>query len=486
MWLFGIFLFGHLAFTMNSVQDVMAYLLHPFAVVGVLLGLGMDHFLSTLVEVGRLKRVRILLIVSLVLVFVLSTTDRLPKISLRTWRESDRFVGNLLDRFADQEENAGFVSDWEHLTPLYYHLLVENRSLDAGDLRPVFVSGAQPWPESVFANLPEGPVYLPTYRREIRELGFRLRPKGDLWQVLEPPAEAPVVPQHELSVKVQDRTLELIGFDIDTTNVQPGDVISIVLYARVSEAEDHILMPYAEFGEATQRWTTDSRRLTPEWLPGEIIAEKYNLYVPFSLSAGTYSLRLGYTDMTADNQTLVFDNGADTLLLSDISVLKTSRLYDIGRTLERHALVNIGNDVALMNVMARVGSQYRYQLWQKPLAVHSEQTVNLTFTWRVLQSPRTSYTVFIHLIDSSGRPWFGHDYTPLGGAFPSYLWFPKWLEGQRVCDPYRLDLPGDLPPGQYWLEVGMYEMGTIRRIPQLDASGNMTGDRLILGPVTVR
>ena len=486
MWLFGLFLVGHLAFTMNSVQDVMAYLLHPFAGIGILMGVGMGHFLGTLSQVERLKRVRSLTIIVLGLVLVLSATDRLPKISLRTWRESDEFVENLVDRFVGQKEGAGFVSDWEHLTPLYYHLLVENEPLDAEDLRPVFVSGAQPWPESVFTNLPEGPVFLPTYRREIRELGFRLRPYGDLWQVLEPPARTPVTPQHGLRVRVQNQRLEIIGYDLYDTDVDPGDVVSVVLYARVPEPEGHILMPFAEFAGTTQRWTTDSRRLTPDWIPGEIIAEKYNVHIPFSLPPGEYSLRLGYTDMTDNHKDLLFENGADTLDLGKVSVWETPGSSETARTLDRHALVNIGNDVALMNVLARVGHQYRHQLWQAPLLVRAEQRIHLNLTWRVLQSPRTSYTVFIHLIDATGRPWFGHDYTPLGGAFPSYLWFPKWLEGQQVRDPYRLTLPGNLPPGQYWLEVGMYEMGTIRRIPQLDASGDITGDRLILGPIVVR
>lgn len=104
----------------------------------------------------------------------------------------------------------------------------------------------------------------------------------------------------------------------------------------------------------------------------------------------------------------------------------------------------------------------------------------------MLARPRASYTVFIHLTDVAGRPWLGHDYTPLGGAFPSYLWFPKWLEGQQVIDPYRLVLPLNVPPGEYWLEVGMYEMGSVRRIPQFDLDGTMTGDRYILGSVTVK
>ena len=96
-----------------------------------------------------------------------------------------------------------------------------------------------------------------------------------------------------------------------------------------------------------------------------------------------------------------------------------------------------------------------------------------------------SYTVFIHLIDANGIPHFGHDYTPLGGAFPTYLWFPKWLPGQRVNDPYKLNIPSEVSPGMYWLEVGMYEMGSVRRIPLLDKTGSMTGDRLILGPVLI-
>ena len=79
----------------------------------------------------------------------------------------------------------------------------------------------------------------------------------------------------------------------------------------------------------------------------------------------------------------------------------------------------------------------------------------------------------------------GHDYTPLGGAAPTYLWFPKWLPGQTFTDPYRLPLPSDLPPGDYWLEVGMYGMTSLRRLPVVDLGGNLAGDRIILGPVRV-
>jgi hypothetical protein len=194
--------------------------------------------------------------------------------------------------------------------------------------------------------------------------------------------------------------------------------------------------------------------------------------------------------MTANQERLSFEHGANSLSLGDIAVRDVSNPAvmnpsRVTKTLDRHALVNIGNDVALMQTSVRVGGRFRSQLWKDPVPISDGQPINMTLTWRVLQSPRTSYTIFIHVIDATGRPWFGHDYTPLGGAFPSYLWFPKWLAGQQVRDPYRLELPDDLPGGQYWLEVGMYEMGTVRRIPQFDASGNIVGDRLILGPLLV-
>lgn len=346
MWLLGLFMLGHLAFTMNSVQDVMAYLLHPFAIIGVLIGLGTADLLSVLFRARSLRRVGLLATLVFALMLVLSAIDRWPKISLSDWREADAFVGSLIERFAERKAEAALVSDWEHLTPLYYHLLVEDKPLDAEDLRPVFVSGDQPWPESVFANLPQGPVYLPTYRREIRELSFRLRPQGDLWRVLEPPAEAPVEPQHILNTGIDNRPFEIVGYDLSHAEVRSGDVMSIVIYARVSASEDHILMPFAEFAGTTQRWTTDSRRLTPDWIPGEIIAEKYQLYVPFSSAPGLYRLRLGYQDMTAGVDDLVFENGTKRLELGDITILEARGASRTAKDLSCHALTNIGNDVA--------------------------------------------------------------------------------------------------------------------------------------------
>jgi hypothetical protein len=154
------------------------------------------------------------------------------------------------------------------------------------------------------------------------------------------------------------------------------------------------------------------------------------------------------------------------------------------RVLER-SLANLDNQVALMDARVRASWRRRSDRWEEPLTARPGQPLHITLEWRAIASPRASYTVFIHLIDGSGRYIAGHDYTPLGGASPSYLWFPKWLPGQTFTDPYRLSLPTSLPPGDYWLEVGMYGMTSLRRLPVVDLTGNLAGDRVILGPVHV-
>jgi len=587
------FLAGHLVFTLNSVQDVMAYLLHAFVALGSLVGLGVfavaeavyrrpqslgkafgpgegdwgrrppgssvreranavvetcgrHVFCGSPRRAGGLKAwlralgpsaerdgsrassvisdatqdenvarrrpqslgkafgpaerigegysrsswVSAALVPVLALVLVAARTiHTLPRISLRGWDDADASVAALHARFDGQGEGATFVSDWEHLTPYYYYTLVEGLEFAEEDLTHIYVTGATPWVDSVFGSLAQGPVYLSNYRRDVRELGFRLRPDGNLWQVLEPASPetasmARVSPQVILDDVWVDERLQLVGYDLPTTEVAQGGRVPVTLYARVAVDEGEIVMPMARLGSIEQRWTTDSRRLTPDWRPGEIIVEAYEVCIPYGLPPGDTPLALSFVQMSGESRVLPFDDGAETLDLGTVRVVAAPGAGREARVVA-NGLANLGNEVALTAARARAGLSLRAGLWEKPLTVAVGQPLHLRLTWQVLARPSTSYTIFIHLIDAQGQVHFGHDYTPLGGAFPSYLWFPKWLEGQSMVDPYTFVLPEDLPAGSYWLEVGMYEMGSIRRIPQFSADGTMTGDRLILGPVQV-
>jgi len=475
------FLTTHLLFTLNTVQDVMAYLLLPFTALAVTAGLGARSLFDLLAR--RTRRLPLAILCSLlILPSYQAALDLTHGISLRHFTAAEEYVAAVYDRFAGRGEGAVLLSDWEHLTPLWVHIYTQGEPLDEQDVKLVYISTANPWVESVWAHIEEGPIYLPGYRPAVRDAGFRLLPDDVFYRVVAPPV-TDATPTHPLDLWAAGR-VHVLGYDLPDDTVQAGQPLELTIYQSVSEPMDGIWMPYAQLGPVEARWTTDSRLLTTQWLPGEVVAERYELPVPFALPPGEYPLKLGYADLSGGREALNLSTGGATAQLATVTVLPARPVFPES-TLVR-VLANLDNQIALSGVRARAGwEDMRRGRWDAPLTVRAGQPLHLTLTWRALTSPRDSYTVFIHLIDGAGRPVAGHDYTPLGGACPTYLWFPKWLPGQTLTDPYRLPLPSDLPPGDYWLEVGMYGMTSLKRLPVVDLDGNLAGDRIILGPVRV-
>jgi hypothetical protein len=93
--------------------------------------------------------------------------------------------------------------------------------------------------------------------------------------------------------------------------------------------------------------------------------------------------------------------------------------------------------------------------------------------------------VYVHLVGPGNEVIAQQDAPPLGGAFPTWLWFPKWIPGESVVDPYRLTIPEGTPPGDYRVEVGMYGFTTFQRAIFYNPDGEMTGDFFVLGMVRV-
>jgi hypothetical protein len=475
------FLAAHLLFTLNTVQDVMAYLLLPFAALGIVAGAGAMIFADLLARAMRDTRHAIrnllFLIALLPWPFCQAALNLQRGISLRDFTAAEDWVAAVRRRFDGVGEGAVLVSDWEHLTPLWVHTYTQGEELDGSDVDLVYASVATAWAEAIWAHIEQGPIYVPDYRSPVRDAGFRLVPEGALYRVVAPPV-IDAAPTRPLGAWA-DRRVHILGFDLPDDTIQAGEPLELLLYQTAPEPLEGIWMPYAQLGPVEARWTTDGRLLTTQWLPGEVAVERYELPVPFALPPGEYPLRLGYADLSGGRAELDLSTGRTLLELATVTVLPNPDAPSTHGL--KRVMANLDNQVALMGARTRSGLQVRAAPWEEPLVVQPGQAVHLTLTWRALASPRDSYTVFIHLIDSAGRYITGHDYTPLGGACPTYLWFPKWLPGQTLTDPYRLTLPADLAPGDYWLEVGMYGMTSLRRIPVVDLEGNLAGDRVILG-----
>lgn len=477
--LYGLAFLGNYAFVINlRVQDIMAYLLGPFMVVGLLAGIGLLALLA-LVRRRMGDRARAVALATLAAVLFLfgpawQMARNLPAISLRDYDEGRRHVEQVFDTFDGRGEGAVLLHDWEHMTPMWYSRYVEGRWPDPADVRPEFVSTARPWLESVYAFLPGGPVYLNGYRREIVGAGFRLRPRGPFYEVVEP-GESSVPPElTRLEEPAPAGEIELVGYRLPEADVTAGDLVSLTLAMRAPVTPTHYYVPALRVGDLTFSFTTDSHLVTPLWQPGEVIVERFDFALPHDMGAGTYDVTVQVNDLTADRL---------TELAVPVGALHVTARPDPPAT--DHLLANFRQRVGLASATVGNGFALRSAPWEEPLPARPGDTVNVVLRWQSLAKAEESYTVFVHLIDAANRPLVTLDYTPLGGAAPTHLWIPKWLPGQRLWDPYRLPIPSELAPGVYYVEVGLYEMTSGRRLHLSDVAGNLGGDRFILGAVAV-
>ncbi len=98
--------------------------------------------------------------------------------------------------------------------------------------------------------------------------------------------------------------------------------------------------------------------------------------------------------------------------------------------------------------------------------------------WHPLSDPNVDYTMFLHLRDEAGATLAQRDGQPLNGVYPTSQWQPN----ETIIDPVQL--PQDVPPGDYQLVVGLYDLQTLERLPvQNDTSGE---NAVFLGQVTIR
>jgi len=82
------------------------------------------------------------------------------------------------------------------------------------------------------------------------------------------------------------------------------------------------------------------------------------------------------------------------------------------------------------------------------------QTLSVTVVWQ----PSTDLsdwdlTGFVHLLDENGRSVSQEDHIPQRGERPTR----GWLRGEVVTDRYDLAIAPDAPPGDYAVEVGLYQ-----------------------------
>jgi hypothetical protein len=156
-------------------------------------------------------------------------------------------------------------------------------------------------------------------------------------------------------------------------------------------------------------------------------------------------------------------------VLTPFQVEATERVFSPPEVQYRVEEANLGNKVSL----------YGYDLSTDVL--RPGDTLYLILYWQGLDTMDTAYTVFTHLLDGENQVRAQMDSAPAGGGRATMGWVPQ----EYIRDEYELVVQPDAPPGEYIIEVGMYDADTpdFRRLPLLDAEGNVLDNRIVLDTV---
>ncbi|WP_420628544.1 protein O-mannosyl-transferase family [Candidatus Leptofilum sp.] len=478
--LFALTFLGTYAFVISlRAQDSMAYLVGPFLIVGLFAGLGL---LWLLVIGTRMNVDGRGFYFALAFFFIAGPIwqvwQNMPRVSLRDYDEGQTVI-EAVEHWADgQESGAVLLSDWERMTPLWHERYVNGNWPNPAVVTPQLVAAgtANPWLDAIFANLPAGPVYLSNFRQgALAGTEFRLRPSSIFYQVVEPGDTT--VPEGMIAVTAVANDIEIVAYDLPEHHATTGDFVPLTLAMRAPAGTQDFYVPVLYVGDLRYEFTTDSHLITPNWWENEVIVERFDFALPHDLAGGVYPLRLNMKNLS-QNEEIPLDLDLGPLSVNAVDAPPETE----------HLLANFRQRVGLVSASARVNGDRAAAPWtvENLNTVQRGDIVNVTLEWEALAKAEESYTIFVHLIDSNNVPYVFLDYTPLGGSAPTHLWIPKWLPGQRFIDPYRLTIPPDLPPGTYFIEVGLYEMVSGRRLHISDHEGNLNGDRYILGPITVQ
>jgi hypothetical protein len=105
----------------------------------------------------------------------------------------------------------------------------------------------------------------------------------------------------------------------------------------------------------------------------------------------------------------------------------------------------------------------------------------MTLTWEAATELNDQYIVFVHLLSADGVLVAQHDAPPVGRELPSSV----WLSGMTFSYPVTVELPEDLPPGDYHLLTGVYVWPSLERLPVIADVQSAEITAVELGQVTI-
>jgi hypothetical protein len=284
--------------------------------------------------------------------------------------------------------------------------------------------------------------------------------------------------------------ITLLGYDVASHQARPGETLHLETYWRAEtrpSADYELVVELTDRrGNAVASWQvapSASFFPTSAWQQDGYVRGQHDLHLPPAPPPGRYELRLALVSPTGERLPLSgqrpqkaagWISWQERLEGQELTVAGL-RLLDRPRRFDLPAISH--------TLKAQVGERARLVGYDLDLsqAIPGGQ-LPLTLYWQASGPMAQPFKVFTHLEDAQGKAWAQHDAQPGEGCCPT----DTWADGEVIVDRHTIPLSADLPPGTYQLVVGMYDEGTLTRVPAYAADGaQLPQDAIPISSVTI-
>lgn len=301
-------------------------------------------------------------------------------------------------------------------------------------------------------------LYTSSDQRGLDVLASNGAPMGKSVRLGPIPVLPPTQPATIASLNIQNTINQamppftLLGYQLGRDKASAGESIPLTLFWRADEKPSQDFNFRVRFGDAPSESYPLSNFQAPTsgWRAGEIVRGQYSLAIPASAKEGATKLRIELS------------NG-NTIDLASFTIEKTDRVFVKPNPPFAQNVV-FGN-----NALALVG----YDL--SSTALKPGDSLRVVLYWQARAKLDKAYTVFVHLLDQNAQVVAQQDAQPLNGTRPT----TTWVENEFIADAYELSIKPDAAPGNYQIEIGLYD-ADFSRLPIIDEIGNPISDHIIL------
>ncbi|MGB0383684.1 MAG: phospholipid carrier-dependent glycosyltransferase [Ardenticatenaceae bacterium] len=256
--------------------------------------------------------------------------------------------------------------------------------------------------------------------------------------------------------------IRLATYNFEQQEAAPGDRFQAIfnLQSLVPIESNYNILVRLVAADGRELWRDDGwpwGAPTSQWPLCKVREDGHEIVIPDDAPTGIYALTVSFYNPTT---------------LEPLPVTELNQQIATGHSERVITLIEVGTSLMRqpLTPAPQFGSVALLRGITLPDTISASESLKLHLLWESVAHTPLDYTTFVHVVAADGTMITQQDRPPLNGFAPTSLWQP----GQTLRDDYTLQLPADLPAGEYTVRVGLYTLEAGRLPVTLD--GIAAGD----------